>query len=261
MSRLPERSTYPQRSAPRWAHQHDRVARDGLGAADRADVLAGLGLDVHGRSVEPEQSRDVFADRRLVRDELRCLRMDGHVAVDRRPTGPRDLRDDLGEEPAAVEALPLRVRVGIVLADIAQGRPAARRASATAWSTTSASEWPSGPRGWSIRMPPRIRGRPATSRCVSCPKPTRTIGPRSENATFASGSIAGPAATEGPILILNPPIYHPRSRRYPRFPFAGAPRVDLGSFYNTYQHSVHYSAKIGLDLKKLRSESNGLALL
>src|SRR5947209_3781346 len=53
-------------------------------------------------------------------------------------------------------------------------RPAApSRASVTAWRTASASEWPASPFGWSIRTPPRTSGRPPTSRCVSCPLPTR----------------------------------------------------------------------------------------
>ena len=46
--------------------------------------------------------------------------------------------------------------------------PAAPRiASVTAWQTTSASECPSAPRSNGIVTPPRISGRPSTSRCRS----------------------------------------------------------------------------------------------
>src|SRR5262249_8499892 len=53
-------------------------------------------------------------------------------------------------------------------------RPAApSRASVTACSTTSASLWPTRPRGCSTRTPPKSSGRPSASRWVSCPMPTR----------------------------------------------------------------------------------------
>ena len=56
--------------------QHDGLADDRLAAADRPDVLAGLGLDVHGRLVDAEQPRQVRPDRRLVRAELGLLGVD-----------------------------------------------------------------------------------------------------------------------------------------------------------------------------------------
>ena len=54
-------------------------------------------------------------------------------------------------------------------------RPAApSSASVMACSSASASEWPSSPWLCSMRTPPRISGRPATSACVSQPSPMRS---------------------------------------------------------------------------------------
>ena len=53
------------------------------------------------------------------------------------------------------------------------GSPAAASsASQTAWATTSPSEWPASPSGWSIAIVPSISGRPGASRWASTPLPT-----------------------------------------------------------------------------------------
>src|SRR5947209_12234342 len=87
-------------------------------------------------------------------------------------------------------------------------RPAApSRASVTACSTTSASEWPSSPLGWSRRTPPRMRGRPSTSRWVSCPLPTRTLAsPARPGAPGRLGSLYlldAEAAVDGVVLVAH----------------------------------------------------------
>ena len=130
------------------------------------DVLAGLGLDVHGRVGEAEQPRQVRPDRRLVRAELRLLGVDDHVAVDRLASPRRDPVDDLGQQPRAVRVAPCGVGVGIVLADVAQRRRAEQGVGHGVADDVGVGV-PDQPTGCSIRTPPRIRGRPSTSRCVS----------------------------------------------------------------------------------------------
>src|SRR5580765_6489275 len=54
-------------------------------------------------------------------------------------------------------------------------RPAApSTASMSACASTSPSEWPARPRGWSSSTPPSTSGTPASSACASTPMPTRT---------------------------------------------------------------------------------------
>src|SRR5690348_10922796 len=47
-------------------------------------------------------------------------------------------------------------------------------ASMSACASTSPSEWPANPRGWSSSTPPSTSGTPAASACASTPMPTRT---------------------------------------------------------------------------------------
>src|SRR5262245_54315513 len=54
----------------------DGLAGDRLAAADRPDVLAGLGLDVHVDLPDAEQPRQVRPDGRLVRAQLGLLGVD-----------------------------------------------------------------------------------------------------------------------------------------------------------------------------------------
>ena len=70
--------------------KHDRVTRDRLAATNRPDVLAGLGLDVHGRFVDAQQAGEVLADRLLVRSQPRFLGVDDDVAIDGPPPGLLD---------------------------------------------------------------------------------------------------------------------------------------------------------------------------
>ena len=91
------------------------------------DVLAGLGLDVHGRFADAEQPGEVGADGRLVRAELGLLGVDDHVAIDGPPSGPLDLFDDLRQSRVLSSPRHWGSVSGIVLADIAQaGRPQER---------------------------------------------------------------------------------------------------------------------------------------
>src|SRR5687767_14218995 len=46
-------------------------------------------------------------------------------------------------------------------------------ASVSACASTSPSEWPARPRGWSSRTPPRTRGTPSSKACASTPRPMR----------------------------------------------------------------------------------------
>src|SRR3954447_23174697 len=53
-------------------------------------------------------------------------------------------------------------------------RPAAPRiASVSACASTSPSEWPASPRGWSIWTPPSTSATPSSSACASTPRPMR----------------------------------------------------------------------------------------
>src|SRR4051794_6603073 len=53
-----------------------------------------------------------------------------------------------------------------------------RMASISACTSTSPSEWPARPRGWSSSIPPRTSGTPSTSACASNPVPTRSSAKR-----------------------------------------------------------------------------------
>ena len=103
------------------------MAGDRLAPADRPDVLAGLGLDVHGRFAHAEQPGEVGPDGLLVRSELGLLGMNDDVAIDGPPSGLLDLLDDLRQQPRAVQPAPLRIGIRVVFPDIAQpGRPQER---------------------------------------------------------------------------------------------------------------------------------------
>src|SRR5262249_51544592 len=105
------RDREPRTKQGLWTKKHDGLADDGLTAADGSDVLTGLGLDVDPCLNDAQQSCEVRSDRRLVLRELGLLGVDDHVAIDDPPTGPLDPLDHLRQEPPAVQALPLRIRV------------------------------------------------------------------------------------------------------------------------------------------------------
>ncbi len=65
---------------------------------------------------------------------------------------------------------------------------APRIASVMACASTSASEWPASPFSDGTVTPPRMSGRPSTSRCRSYPVPTRMAAPHAAPPTTASAA-------------------------------------------------------------------------
>ena len=155
--------------------RRDRPGGDRAARALVAGEVAGRGLDVDAR---PARGR---AGRR----SRRASRRDGRpAAVARRSTVTST---EAGREPGgrragrtisasiASLAIPRGVRrVGREQPPEVAEPGGAQERVATAWSTTSPSEWPARRGAPSISMPPRRRPVPGPNGCVSWPKPTRT---------------------------------------------------------------------------------------
>jgi hypothetical protein len=96
------------------------MARDGLAAADRPDVLSRLGLDIEGRPRQPEQLGKVGPNGRLVRAEPGFLSVNDHVAIDDMPAILMQAVDNFGQQLGTVEPAPFWIGIGIMIADVSQ---------------------------------------------------------------------------------------------------------------------------------------------
>jgi hypothetical protein len=83
-------------------------------------MLSRLGFDIDRLELDSQQSRQVRANRRLVRAKLRFLSMDDQIAIDGPKSGSVNLVDDLRQEAGAIESGPLWIGIGIMFPNIAQ---------------------------------------------------------------------------------------------------------------------------------------------
>src|SRR5438309_2337615 len=100
--------------------ESDNLAGDGLGPANVADALSGLGLDVDRPGRQGEKAGETRADVGLDRPELRLLNEDNHVYIDRAPARAAQALERLTQEQSGVRASVSRVGVGKGVADVAQ---------------------------------------------------------------------------------------------------------------------------------------------
>src|SRR5439155_1119193 len=97
-------------------------------------------------------------------------------------------------------------------------RPAApSTASVSACASTSPSEWPARPRGWSIETPPRSSGTPSSSACASTPIPTRSSGIGGESVRKLGQRVHADVGP-GRILQVAPGPAAQVHREHPRSP-------------------------------------------
>src|SRR5579875_1644665 len=94
---------------PSWLdtfNESNDLAADRLGAADGADALTGLGLDVDRGGVEIEQARQVGANVGLDRAEFGFLGEDNDIDIDNAPAVLVQPRQRFAEKTAGVGVLP-----------------------------------------------------------------------------------------------------------------------------------------------------------
>ena len=153
--------------------QRHALGGNRLFPADSPDVLAGLGLEPDLVRPDAQNLGQPAADRLLVGRSLgRWAKTMQSTLTIRQPAARTRSR---AARSISAESRPRLA--GSVSGNISPMSPRAAapsRASVTAWSSTSASLWPTARRSWGMSIPPKRIGPPGSSRCVSWPIPTRT---------------------------------------------------------------------------------------
>ena len=157
--------------------------------------------------VDAERGREPCSHGLAVRGDPRLLPDHHAVRIHKREPGPSNERIGFLEEPERVCAAVALVVGGEERTDVREPS-APRRASVSAWATTSPSEWPTRPRGWSIVTPPRTSGIPSPNAWASTPRPMR----RSSRRPQSRGELGERLDGDGAVRCLLQPSPGPRRR-------------------------------------------------
>ena len=171
-----KRSRMTVRSLPAPADEHDGVHRHGLAAADGVDAFVGLALDADARRLDAEHAPPGWRgwDRGAARASGRSAMTTASTLTMSKPASRASVT-----ACASIAMLDAPFHRGSVSGKWRPMSPRAtapRTASVIACASTSASECPASPFSDGTVTPPRMSGRPSTSRCKSYPVPTR-MGP------------------------------------------------------------------------------------
>lgn len=98
-----------------------RHGGDAFATACEAEPFGGGGLDTDAAYVESEVVRHILSHPGYMRQHFRSLGHDGDVDVMRSKAGPAENRHYLAQKHPRVGPFPLRICVGEVCADIAEG--------------------------------------------------------------------------------------------------------------------------------------------
>ena len=168
----------------------DRARRHRASRAVVAREVAGRRLDVDARDVDAEQRGDRRPHRVEAAPEARSRADDGDV--DRRRAQPGGGEAPTTSPRSAALSTPRGVRSSLGKSRPRSPSPAApSSASATAWRTTSPSEWPASAGAPGIAIPPIRSGEPGPKGWLSWPNPTRAPSASSCRSTRSrsSGSV------------------------------------------------------------------------
>lgn len=118
--RISPRANVIRGSSGQSRHQDDRVAADGLTAANMADVFASFGFDIHAFGRPLQEAGQIVPNGRFDRPQFGFLGENGDVGIDRLPAPALELRQGFAEETLRGHVFPLRVRIGVSVANVAQ---------------------------------------------------------------------------------------------------------------------------------------------